>query len=134
MKLITTFAFICIFSLNVVAHQLRCEIFDLPAGENLIQTGIINLSDQDLRKNEPYKLQLTHDLIAAEFSVSYSDENYLLFEVRTQEVVNAEYDKFTVPIKSLKSDRFIRLGYVSTELTGIGNNTFSQCYLKYEMN
>lgn len=114
-------------SLTTHAHKIKCVIYDLAGGENLIESQELIIRDEQLLSNKPFSVNLDHYLIKADFYLSYSDEHHLLFEVRTQEVVNAEYAKFTVPLSKIPMGRAFKLGHVATELTGMGNNTHSSC-------
>lgn len=113
--------------LTTQAHKIKCEIYDLAGGENLIESQELLVSEAQLSASEPFSVNLDHYLIKADFYLSYSDEQHLLFQVRTQEVVNAEYAKFTVPLSKIPMGRSFKLGHVATELTGMGNNTHSSC-------
>lgn len=114
-------------SLTTHAHKLKCVIYDLAGGENLIESQELTINDKQLLSSEPLYVNLDHYLIKADFYLSYADEQHLLFEVRTQEVVNTEYAKFTVPLNKIPIGRAFKLGHVATELTGMGNNTHSSC-------
>ena len=87
-----------------------------------------------MRKDEPYKLTLEHDLMNAEFQLGFLDANSetLLFQIRTREVVNSEFGKFTIAISELKPGKSYILGRVFTEITGLGDNTMSSCNMIIE--
>lgn len=118
---------VLLISLTTQAHKIKCEIYDLAGGENLIESQELIVSDAQLSASEPFSVHLDHYLIKADFYLFYSDEHHLLFQVRTQEAVNAEYAKFTVPLSKIPMGRSFKLGYVATELAGLGNNTHSSC-------
>ena len=91
------------FTAASLAHQLRCEIYNLATGDILAESGLIRITSEDLRKEEPYKLTLEHVLMNAEFQLGFLDANSetLLFQIRTREVVNSEFGKFTIAISEL---------------------------------
>lgn len=123
-----------VLTLSAQAHELKCAIFDLPSGENFIESPVMQITDAQLIQQLPLTVRLDHDLIQAEFQLSYSDEKHLLFEIFTHEVTNHEHAKFTLPLAKIPVGRRYKLGFVSTELTGMGNNTHSWCHMVYQPN
>lgn len=130
-KLTTIFLF-TILSQNLFAHKLKCEIFDLALGDNLIETPLIDIEISDFKQAKPYKINLNYELISAEFTFQMVSDNDLLFHIQTQEVVNFEQAQFKISISNLVPNKLNELGRVYTELTGIGDNTASICYLLRE--
>ncbi len=132
--LFTFFLPVLFYTTASLAHQLRCEIYDLATGDILSESGLIRTTSEDLRKDEPYKLTLEHDLMNAEFQLGFLDANSetLLFQIRTREVVNSEFGKFTIAISELKPGKSYILGRVFTEITGLGDNTMSSCNMIIE--
>lgn len=126
--------FTILFSSSTQAHQLKCEIYDLATGDVLAESAFIPIRSADLRKEEPFWLSLEHDLMRAEFQLGFVDpkSDVLLFQVRTQEVVNSEYAKFLFTTLGLTSGKTYELGRVFTEITGLGDNTMSSCKLTVE--
>ena len=132
--LLTFFLPVLFFISASHAHQLRCEIYDLATGDILAESGLIRTTSEDLRKDEPYKLKLEHALMSAEFQLAFLDVNSetLLFQIRTREVVNSEFGKFTIAISELIPGKSYMLGRVFTEITGYGDNTMSSCKMILE--
>lgn len=116
------------------AHQLKCEIYDLATGEVLIDSGLIQITSENLRKEEPFRITLEHVLMNADFQLSFLDaiSDTLLFQIRTHEVVNSESGKFLISTSDLTAGKSYELGRVFTEITGYGDNTMSSCKLIIE--
>ena len=106
---------------------IKMRIYDLATGEILAESQFIPLKSEDLRKAEPFRFVLEHVLMSAEFLLSFVDpkSDTLLFQVRTQEVVNSENAKFLFLTSGLSSGKAYELGRVFTEITGLGDNTMS---------
>lgn len=132
--LLAFFLPVLFFTSASYAHQLRCEIYDLATGDILVESGFTSISSEDLRKDEPYKLTLEHVLMNADFQLSFLDVNSktLLFQIRTREVVNSEFGKFTIATSEMIPGKSYMLGRVFTEITGYGDNTMSSCKMIIE--